>query len=147
MRGNTITGVKTLLGFGPKISSAVAAKPDGLLAILARLRVAGGVVPFEPAPPMVAVLPAVQRRHGFLDEAYMRRGRMEAVYVDKKERIGLAKFAPVVLARGLMFLARKRVGLAGEAAGQGAGERNKGEPTTNAHKPIFMLPTNLQVHT
>jgi hypothetical protein len=89
MRGHTITGVKTLLGFGPKISSAVAAKPDGLLAILARLRVAGGVVPFEPAPPMVAVLPAVQRRHGFLDEAYMRRGRMEAVYVDKKERVGL----------------------------------------------------------
>jgi hypothetical protein len=31
MRVNTITGVKTLLGFGPKISSAVVANPDGLL--------------------------------------------------------------------------------------------------------------------
>src|SRR5215472_15282716 len=31
MRVNTITGVKTLLGFGPKISSAVVVKPDGLL--------------------------------------------------------------------------------------------------------------------
>jgi hypothetical protein len=66
MRVNSITGVKTLLGFGPKISSAVAAKPDGLLAILARRRVAGGVVPFEPAPPMVAGLLAGQRRHWFL---------------------------------------------------------------------------------
>ena len=31
MRVNTITGVKTVLGFGQKISSAVAANPDGLL--------------------------------------------------------------------------------------------------------------------
>jgi hypothetical protein len=31
MRVNTITGVKTLFGFGPKISNAVASKPDGLL--------------------------------------------------------------------------------------------------------------------
>ena len=31
MRVNALTGVKTLLGFGPKISSSVAAKPDGLL--------------------------------------------------------------------------------------------------------------------
>jgi hypothetical protein len=31
MRVNTITGVKTLIGFGPKISNAVASKPDGLL--------------------------------------------------------------------------------------------------------------------
>ena len=31
MRVNRITGLKTLLGFGPKISAAVEAKPDGLL--------------------------------------------------------------------------------------------------------------------
>ena len=31
MRVNTITGVKTIFGFGPKISNAVASKPDGLL--------------------------------------------------------------------------------------------------------------------
>src|SRR4030095_3555718 len=31
MRVNAITGFKTLFGFGPKISAAVEAKPDGLL--------------------------------------------------------------------------------------------------------------------
>jgi hypothetical protein len=31
MRVNRLTGVKTLIGFGPKISASEAAKPDGLL--------------------------------------------------------------------------------------------------------------------
>ena len=31
MRVNRIAGIKTLLGFGPKISSSAAAHPDGLL--------------------------------------------------------------------------------------------------------------------
>src|SRR3984957_3066058 len=31
MKVNAITGVKTLLGFGPKISDSAAARPDGLL--------------------------------------------------------------------------------------------------------------------
>ena len=31
MRVNALAGVKTLLGFGPKISRSVAASPDGLL--------------------------------------------------------------------------------------------------------------------
>ena len=31
MRVNALTGIKTLLGFGPKISQAVNAKPAGLL--------------------------------------------------------------------------------------------------------------------
>jgi hypothetical protein len=48
---------------------------------------------------------------GFWHEAYMRRGGVEAVYVDMKERVGQAKFAPVVSARGPMFSARKRAGL------------------------------------
>lgn len=32
MTVNTVTGLRTLVGFGPKIDSSVAAKPDGLLA-------------------------------------------------------------------------------------------------------------------
>jgi len=32
MRVNRMTGIKTLLGFGPKISSSAEARPDGLLA-------------------------------------------------------------------------------------------------------------------
>src|SRR5258708_16335849 len=31
MRVNVLTGIKTLLGFGPKIEGSVASKPDGLL--------------------------------------------------------------------------------------------------------------------
>jgi hypothetical protein len=31
MRMNRITGIKTLLGFGPKISASAEAQPDGLL--------------------------------------------------------------------------------------------------------------------
>ena len=31
MRVNTLTGVRTLLGFGPQIARSVEAKPDGLL--------------------------------------------------------------------------------------------------------------------
>ena len=31
MRVNVLTGLKTLFGFGPRISSSVAANPDGLL--------------------------------------------------------------------------------------------------------------------
>jgi hypothetical protein len=31
MRVNRITGIKTLLGFGPRISASVEARPDGLL--------------------------------------------------------------------------------------------------------------------
>ena len=31
MRVNRIVGIKTLLGFGPKISSSAAAQPNGLL--------------------------------------------------------------------------------------------------------------------
>ena len=31
MRVNRLTGIKTLVGFGPKISASVASQPDGLL--------------------------------------------------------------------------------------------------------------------
>ena len=31
MRVNVFTGIKTLVGFGPKIGDSVAAQPDGLL--------------------------------------------------------------------------------------------------------------------
>ena len=31
MRVNALAGIKTLLGFGPRISNAVGEKPDGLL--------------------------------------------------------------------------------------------------------------------
>jgi hypothetical protein len=54
---------------------------------------------------------------GFWHETYFRRGGIEAVYVDMKSPTGLARFAPVEAARGAMFSARKRAGVAGEAGG------------------------------
>jgi hypothetical protein len=52
---------------------------------------------------------------GFWHETYFRRGGIEAVYVDMKSPVGLAQFAPVEPARGEMFSARKRAGVAGDA--------------------------------
>jgi hypothetical protein len=47
---------------------------------------------------------------GFWHEAYFMRGGIEAIYDDMPSLIGLARFAPVQPARGVMFSARRRVG-------------------------------------
>ena len=52
---------------------------------------------------------------GFWHETYLRRGGIEAVYVDMQSPTGLARFAPTVPARGAMFSARRRAGVGGEA--------------------------------
>jgi hypothetical protein len=52
---------------------------------------------------------------GFWHETYLRRGGIEAVYVDMDVRIGLSAFAHVDLAKGPMFSARTRAGFSGEA--------------------------------
>jgi hypothetical protein len=44
------------------------------------------------------------------------RGGLEAVYDDVRAPVGLLKFAPSHEARGPMFSARQRAGLAGSAA-------------------------------
>jgi len=54
---------------------------------------------------------------GFWHETYFRRGGIEAVYVDMQSPTGLARFAPLESARGAMFSARKRAGIAGEEKG------------------------------
>jgi hypothetical protein len=41
---------------------------------------------------------------------------MEAIYDDVPRPLGLARFAPVVPARGALFGARRRLGVPGEAA-------------------------------
>lgn len=132
MRVNTITGVKTVLGFGPKISSAVAAKPDGLLLhenLFYSLRHVGmrqywrdfeSLERWARSEPHREWWQAYLRDSGgtgFWHETYFRGGGVEAVYVDMQMPIGMARFAPVVPARGAMFSARKRSAMAGEAAG------------------------------
>ena len=50
---------------------------------------------------------------GFWHETYLRRGGIGAVYIDMEYPVGLARFAPTEPARGAMFSARKRAGIAG----------------------------------
>src|SRR5690625_292315 len=133
MRVNTWTGLKTLLGFGPKIGKARQAKPDGLLLHESCL--------FSLFPPHVGMrqywrdfgsLESWARSDphrtgwrqflkdsggtGFWHESYFRRGGMDAVYVDIPEDIGFLRFAPAVPARGRMFSARGRAAREGAAA-------------------------------
>jgi hypothetical protein len=126
MKVNTITGIKTLLGFGPKISKAAAAAPDGLLLHETMI--------YSLFPPHVGMreywrdLESLERwTHsdphkqwwkaflrdsggtGFWHESYFMRGGMEAIYADINVPLGLSVFAPVHSARGPMFSARTRM--------------------------------------
>ena len=133
MRVNKLRGVATLMKFGPKISAAVAAKPDGLLL--------HEPVFYSLLPPHVGMrqywrdfsslekwarsLPHQDWWTGFVrdsggtgfwHETYFRQGGMEAVYDDIFVPLGLSAFADVVPAKGAMFSARRRAGVAGESA-------------------------------
>ncbi len=131
MRVNRITGLKTLFGFGPKISASVEAQPEGLLL--------HETIIYSMFPPNVGMrqywrdmesLLAWSRSEphqlwwraflknsggtGFWHETYVRNGDMEAIYDDVPQPIGFMRFAPVVQARGPMF------GAATRARGQSA---------------------------
>jgi hypothetical protein len=129
MRVNTLTGIRTLFGFGPKISKSVDAKPDGLLLhenLVFSLRHLGmrqywrdfqSLETWSRSQPHRQWWQGFVRNSGgtgFWHETYFMRGGMEAVYDDMKVPVGLTKFAPVQPARGAMFSARKRAGIAGE---------------------------------
>jgi hypothetical protein len=138
MRVNTFAGIKTLLGFGPKISSAVEARPDGLLrheSVVYSLRHVGmrqywrdfeSLEKWARSEPHLKWWQTFLRNSGgtgFWHETYFRGGGVEAVYIDMKVPTGLSAFAPVEVARGAMFSARKRAGVAGESVLQpGIGE-------------------------
>ena len=133
MRVNRLAGLKTLFGFGPKISSSVAARPDGLLLHENYL--------FSLFPPHTGMRQywrdfdslerwARSEPHrewwrqflrdsggtGFWHETYFMRGGMEAVYDDMVKATGFLAFAPIQQARGGMFSARERAKIAGSAA-------------------------------
>jgi hypothetical protein len=132
MRVNRLRGLATLMEFGPKISAAVAAKPDGLLL--------HETIFYSFFPPNVGMrqywrdfasletwarsLPHQEWWAGFVrdsggtgfwHETYFKRGGMEAVYDDIFVPLGFSAFADVVPARGAMFSARRRAGVAGES--------------------------------
>ena len=135
LRVNALAGFKTLLGFGPKISSSVDARPDGLLLhenVLFSLRHFGMRQYWRDFASLEAWTRSEPHRlwwqqflrdsggTGFWHETYMRRGGFEAVYLDMKAPVGMMRFAPVNPAKGAMFSARRRAGLGGDAASPGA---------------------------
>ena len=132
MRVNALRGLKTLIGFGPRIAQSVEARPDGLLLHENFL--------FSLVPPHAGMrqywrdFESLERwarsaphqewwqtfirdsgGTGFWHETYFMRGGMEAVYDDLVQATGFLKFAPVRPARGAMFSARERAGRPGHA--------------------------------
>jgi hypothetical protein len=125
MKVRSPRGLLTVLRFGPRISSAVAEKPAGML-LHEQLF-------FSFFPPHVGMrqywrdfdsLEAWARAlphqkwwqdfmqdtggTGFWHEAYFVRGGMEAIYIDMNAPFGFSRFAPVQAAEGAMFSARQR---------------------------------------
>ena len=128
MRVNRITGMKTLLGFGPKISASVEAHPDGLLHheifLFSFFPMHLGIRQYwrdqesllkwtrsEPHRDWWQKFLKDSGGTGFWHETYLRRGGMEAIYDDVVPKIGLMAFAPVLPARGPMFGAAARAGM------------------------------------
>ncbi len=132
MRVNALFGVKTLLGFGPRIAKSVQAAPDGLLLhenlIFSLFPPHAGMRQywrdFDSLERWARSAPhrewwrAFLRDSGgtgFWHEAYFMRGGMEAVYVDMVNATGFLAFAPPAPACGTMFSARGRVARGGAA--------------------------------
>jgi hypothetical protein len=125
MRVNRITGLKTLLGFGPKITDSTAAQPDGLLlhenVIYSLFPMNVGMRQYwrdmdtllawsrsEPHKTWWINFLRDSGGTGFWHETYLMKGGMEAVYDDLPKPIGFMKFAPIQPARGPMFGSAQR---------------------------------------
>jgi fumigallin biosynthesis monooxygenase-like protein len=125
MRVNRMTGIKTLVGFGPKISSSAAALPDGLLrhetVIYSLFPMHVGMRQYWRDPESLLNWTRSDPHRqwwqsflkdsggmGFWHETYFRRGGMEAIYDDVAQPVGFLRFAPVLAARGPMFGAAAR---------------------------------------
>lgn len=133
MRVNRLTGLKTLIGFGPKIAKSAEAQPQGLLRHEAFLwslfpTHAGIRQYWRDMDSLLAWTRSDPHRQwwknflrdsggtGFWHETYTLRGGMEAIYDDIVPKIGFMSFAPVVPARGSMFTAAHRATGATSAA-------------------------------
>jgi hypothetical protein len=127
MRVNRLTGLKTLMGFGPKISTSAKAQPEGLLLhepmVYSLFPMHVGMRQYwRDLPSLLAWARSEPHRDwwksflknsggtGFWHETYLHRGGIEAVYDDLAKPIGMMKFAPLVPARGSMFGAASRAG-------------------------------------
>jgi hypothetical protein len=127
MRVNRLTGLKTLFGFGPKISNSVAAAPDGLLLhenfLFSLFPMHAGMRQYWRDPESLLAWTRSEPHRlwwknflrdsggtGFWHETYFMQGGMEAIYDDLPKPVGFARFAPLRSARGTMFGAMHRAG-------------------------------------
>src|SRR5580658_6732746 len=125
MQVRTMTGIKTLLGFGPLISKSAADRPDGLLlhetflwslfpphaGIRQYWRDFAALESWSRSAPHREWWKAFLRNSGgtgFWHETYFMHGGVEAVFDDIPKPIGLMRFAPRRAAKGGMFTARLR---------------------------------------
>ncbi|HET6918973.1 MAG TPA: DUF4188 domain-containing protein [Jiangellaceae bacterium] len=128
MRVRTWYGIKTLLGFGPKIQKAVGEQPDGLLLhenlVWSLFPPHAGMRQYwrdfdslerwarsEPHRLWWHTFLKDSGGTGFWHESYFMKGGMEAVFDDVDKPLGMARFAPMQAARGGMFSARLRAHL------------------------------------
>ncbi|HEX4308756.1 MAG TPA: DUF4188 domain-containing protein [Acidobacteriaceae bacterium] len=128
MRVNRMAGLKTLVGFGPRISQSVEEQPDGLLChenfVFSLFPVHAGMRQYwrdmdsllkwtrsEPHRLWWKQFLRDSGGTGFWHETYTMRGGMEAIFDDIAPKIGFMSFAPLVPARGSMFTAVSRGGL------------------------------------
>jgi fumigallin biosynthesis monooxygenase-like protein len=142
MRVNRLAGLKTLFGFGPKISSSAAARPDGLLrhenVIYSLFPMHVGMRQYwRDMDSLMKWTRSDPHRQwwkdflkdsggtGFWHETYFLRGGMEAIYDDVPQPVGFMNFAPVVTARGPMFGAAVRAG------------KHSAEPPTLSEKDLY----------
>jgi hypothetical protein len=127
MRVNRLFGLRTLLGFGPKIAQSAADQPDGLLlhenlvyslfpmhvGMRQYWRDMASLLAFAQSQPHRTWWSNFLRDSGgtgFWHETYLRQGGIESVYVDIPKPVGLLSFAPAQPARGPMFGAATRLG-------------------------------------
>jgi Domain of unknown function (DUF4188) len=130
MRVNRLTGLKTLLGFGPQIAKSVEARPDGLLlhenfvfsffpmhaGMRQYWRDMDSLLKWTRSDPHRLWWKNFLRDSGgagFWHETYLFRGGMEAIYDDVAVPLGFSAFAPAMPARGAMFGATHRAARGG----------------------------------
>jgi hypothetical protein len=139
MRLRALSGLKRLLGIGLQIDKATAGRPEGLLhfennIIFSLFPLHVGMrwywKDFESMERWARSEPhriwwqnflRDSGGTGFWHETYFMRGGMEAVYDDMNVGLGFRAFAPSLPARGSMFSARSRLGLAGQTPVQPEG--------------------------
>jgi hypothetical protein len=143
MSVRTLRGIKTIIGLARQIDKAGTACPEGLLQfenyIIYRLFPLNVGMrwywkDFESMERWTRSEPhrvwwqnflRDSGGTGFWHETYFMRGGMEAIYDDIKKPIGLRVFAPSVSARGSVFSAHRRLGIAGNVPTQPEGVREQ----------------------